>query len=550
MSCHLTACTTPVCRAGAFARPARAATVLLLAFGFTFMATATAAAAPAAPASEPAVAVAELIELNKQAVLDYTAGRHEAAAKTLKDALVLADKGGLGGHDMAARTHVHLGIVLIAGLGQRDEGLHQFARARALRPAIKLTKQLATPKLLQEFEASAKVAPTKLETVAKAKEPPAAKEPPPAPAPATNTGPAGTVVATEKTVEKAVAEDAEPDLPMNVPLPLYCPTPMEGPPQADVRLHCLTQQNVPARQVVMFYRPGDGETYTAVPMNRTKKGWFSAVIPARQVTGRAMQFYFEARGDAGAVAAANGKGELPNVLVLKDGAPPVGVGALAALTFDGEDTESDVEEETPLEAREKLEQQEEAEALLSRRGAGRFWAGLGVGSGYGWHLRRPLENHKNRQVSPGFSSVGLAHATPELGYQLTRRLALSIQTRHQYLPPNGSGDAEVSSGPPRSAHAVLLRASYALLDLGNFQLLGSASVGYGSALRMRVDPTPAAGLVSSDTIVAGPGVAGPGLAIAYNISNNLIAALEARTLVGFPKLGALLEGTGALQYAF
>jgi hypothetical protein len=250
------------------------------------------------------------------------------------------------------------------------------------------------------------------------------------------------------------------------------------------------------------------------------------------------------------VAAANGKGELPNVLVLKDGAPPVGVGALAALTFDSGDTDSDVEEETPLEAREKVEQAADAEARLSRRAPGRFWAGLGVGTGYGWHLRRPLENHRNRQVSPGFSPVGLAHATPELGYQLTRRLALSIQGRHQYLPPNGSGDPEVSSGPPRSAHAVLVRAAYALVDLGNFQLVGTASLGYGSALRMRVDPTPGRGLVSSDTIVAGPGVAGPGLALAYNISNDFIAAFEARTLVGFPRLGALFEGTGGLQYAF
>src|SRR5687767_413663 len=109
-----------------------------------------AAAAEAAPAADETVA--ELIALNKRALADYTAGRAAAADKTLREALAFAEKNGLADHDMAARTHVHLGIVAIAGLGKREEGLRHFARAQRMRPDIKLTKQLATAALKRDFE--------------------------------------------------------------------------------------------------------------------------------------------------------------------------------------------------------------------------------------------------------------------------------------------------------------------------------------------------------------------------------------------------------------
>jgi hypothetical protein len=475
------------------------------------------ATAQAAPDEQ---AVPEIIDLNKRAVVELKGGNADAAERLLREALALAEKHGLGSHDMTARTHVHLGIVAISGLGKREEGLRHFARAQRLKPDIKLTKQLASAQLLRDFEDARVVDPD-----SKMKEP-------------------GAVVA-----DAEADPDLEPDVPVNVPQPLFCPTPLEGPPQEEVRLHCLTQNSVDARKVMLFYRPGDGDRYTAVPMNRTKKGWFSATIPGEKVTGRALQFYVEARGDAGGLAAYNGKGDLPNVLVLKEGAAPVGVGALAALTFDdGEEVDSD--EETPLQAREKAEEVEEREAQIARRAPGRFWAGLGVGSGYGWHLRQSLERHRNRQVSAGFSAAGLAHATPEIGYQLTRRLAVSLQSRHQYLPPSGSGDPEVSGSPPQTAHAILLRAHYLLYELSSFQLVGTASAGYGSALRMTVPPAPKVGLISSDTLVLGPGVVGPGVSLGYNITHDLIAGIEARALLGVPRFGALLEGTAGIQYAF
>jgi hypothetical protein len=507
------------------------------------------AAAPAAAAQvteelEPGqqAIVEQMVELNKKALAVHQSGRHAESQNLLGQALVLGETNGLESHDMTARTHVHLGIVAIAGLNRRDEGLRHFAEAQRIKPGIKLTKSLSTRTLEKEFRAA-----RKLPAIA-----PVMATPAPEPADTDRGGgkdkEAKAEAASESSAE-AKLDSEEPDVPVNVPQPLYCPTPIEGPPESDVKLHCLTQADVQARKIVVFYRPGNQERYTAVTMRPTKKGWFAAVIPGQKVTGRALQFYFEARGDAGRLAAANGKFDLPNEIVLKPGAARVGVGALAALSF--EDTNRPTgEEETPLQVQTREDVRAAEEQSIARRAPGKLWVGLGLGTGWGWHLQLPLERHQSRQVTAGFSPGGLGQALPEIGFQVTRRLALSIQGRHQYLPTSGSGDPEAGKSAPEIAHAVLLRAQYAVAELGNLQLLGTAAAGYGSALRMKVNPAPMQGLVASDTVAAGPGVVGPGIGLAYNLTHQFILGIEARALAGLPNFGVMGEASAGVQYAF
>ena len=485
--------------------------------------------------------VEQMVALNKQALAEQQAGKHAESQSLLGQALVLAETNDLGKHDMAARTHVHLGIVAI-GLNRRDEGLRHFAEAQRIKPGIKLTKSLSTRALEKDFQAARKLPATAPVVATPATPPPASESHAKDKESKTDEGEASDGDA------KLAAE--EPDLPVNVPQPLYCPTPIEGPPESDVKLHCLTQADVQARKIVVYYRPGNQERYTAVTMRPTKKGWFSAVIPGQKVTGRALQFYFEARGEANRLAAANGKFDLPNEIVLKPGAAPVGVGALAALTFDDGSSRRTGEEETPLQVQTREEVRAAEEQSIARRAPGKLWVGLGLGTGWGWHLALPLERHTSREVTAGFSPGGLGQALPEIGVQLTRRLALSIQGRHQYIPTSGSGDPEAGRSAPQLAHAVLLRAQYAALEFGDLQVLGTAAAGYGSALRMKVNPAPQQGLVASDTVAAGPGVVGPGLGLAYNLTHQFILGVEARSLVGLPSFGVMAEASAGVQYAF
>jgi hypothetical protein len=520
-------------------------------FARTLLLLSLASAAGALLESPPALAANEaqtlrrMVDLNKRALAAHAAGRHQTARKVLLDALAAGQTAGLENHDMTARTHIHLGVVTIVGLKEREDGLAHFNQALRIRPAIRLTPKLSTPALEADLELMRRALPP---APAPGQAPLASNLDPAQPASAAKPKETSSASA-QKLARWQAAVEQEPDVPVSIPQPLYCPVPVEGPPSQEVNLRCLTQPEIRVNKVVAYFRPAGGETYTPLLMTRTRKGWYSAVVPANQVTGRSLQFYFEAHGAANNVAVRNGKGDSPNVIVLKEGAPPVGVGALAALQTLADSSGASAEQ-SPLELREGEIARSEQRALLGRRAPGSFWIGLGLGNGLGWHGRRPLERHPRRSVTRGVSPVGMGQIIPELGWQLGEHTSLSLQSRHQYLPASGSGDAEATGAPPTTAHAVMARLQYSLVDLGDFEVLGSAALGGGSALRMMVEPARELGLVTSDTVVVGPIVGGLGVGLAYNFNDRFMALAEGRSLAAGWNFGVLLEVNAGVQLAF
>ncbi len=483
-----------------------------------------------------------MVDLNKKALAAHAAGHHQTARKMLMDALAAARAAKLETHLMTARTYIHLGIVSITGLNQHDEGLAAFTQALKLKPDIKLTPKLSTPAL----EADLQLARAGLSASAT-----------PVPLAASEAAAAGGASSpkikeaspqTDK-VPLAYPKEDEPDVPANIPQPLYCPIPIEGPPGQPVSLRCLTQPEIRVSRVVAYYR-ASGETYVPLVMQRSTKGWYSALIPASQVAGRSLQFYFEAQGETNEVSVRNGKSESPNVIVLRRGASPVGVGALAVLRATTDARDADHDETAPVELRGREQRASEERAQLRRRAAGSFWVGVAAGSGRAWHGKLPLERHPARSVTAGVSPMGLGQLLPEIGWQVGERLSLSLQTRHQYIPPSGSGDAEALGSPPRSAHAVMARVQMALIDLGDLQLMTSATLGAGSAVRMKVEAARQLGLVTSDTVVTGPLLAGLGAGLAFNFSDHFLALAEGRVLAAGWKVGLMGEINAGVQIGF
>ena len=121
--------------------------------------------------------------------------------------------------------------------------------------------------------------------------------------------------AQEKAAREKLAEG--PELPANIPQPLYCGNKDEGVLGAELFIHCVPQGQVKARSLVLYYRTTGNAHYDAATMTRTKKGWWAAAIPATRVTGKSLQFYAEARGPKDEVSAHNGKAESPNILALR-----------------------------------------------------------------------------------------------------------------------------------------------------------------------------------------------------------------------------------------
>jgi hypothetical protein len=110
---------------------------------------------------------------------------------------------------------------------------------------------------------------------------------------------------------------AGPDVPSHFSEPIYCDVPEVAPPDTDLYVHCLAQPHLKARTLSFFYRNSGNVTYNALVMEKSKRGWYMAMIPAARVSGRVLQYYAEARDGREAVAATNGKPSSPNILTLR-----------------------------------------------------------------------------------------------------------------------------------------------------------------------------------------------------------------------------------------
>jgi hypothetical protein len=177
------------------------------------------------------------------------------------------------------------------------------------------------------------------------------------------------------------------------------------------------------------------------------------------------------------------------------------------------------------------------------------FVGFGLGSGYGWQPGGSLEFRKDKEVAAGPLSGGLINLLPEIGYQLTDDLALSMQARLQFVPSEGSGDPNAGA-PVEKAYAVLLRAVYAFGTTTNLRPFFSACVGGGDGFRLRVPRDPDAQLVRSDTVRGGPLLGGAGIGFAYHFNTHAAWTTELRLITGLPTLAAVADLSTGLEVGF
>ena len=118
-----------------------AAGLLMLAFG----------RAPA-HAEDEAAAIDKIVKLNKRAVDEYQNLNFDKARKLLDEALAACTRSGLDSHPVTARTHVHMGVVLFAGLKDKDGAVAEFKKAVQIQPDVKLDTALATPEIQEAYD--------------------------------------------------------------------------------------------------------------------------------------------------------------------------------------------------------------------------------------------------------------------------------------------------------------------------------------------------------------------------------------------------------------
>jgi hypothetical protein len=107
-----------------------------------------------------------------------------------------------------------------------------------------------------------------------------------------------------------------PDLPSHITEPIACTVPDEVPPGADLYVHCVPRPNLEAKVVALYYRAG-GLVYNASTMEKSRKGWYTALIPGGKISGKVLQYYVEARNGRQDVVGSNGRSSSPNIAAIR-----------------------------------------------------------------------------------------------------------------------------------------------------------------------------------------------------------------------------------------
>jgi hypothetical protein len=457
----------------------------------------------------------EIIELNKKALVSYQKLDVAGAAELLTRALELCDRAGLAGRPVAARTHVHLGVVYTSGLKKRPEGLAEFRRALAIDPAIAIAKSLRNPEVEAAFdEAKAEPGPKVAAAPASTSSVPTGN----APAPPASLGPSRRVgfAINHPPVTRAI----------------------RGRP---VTIKVQVPPGLGAWKAVLAYRAEDSDEFLVRPMVASKNapGWFEAQIPLAATRGARVDYYLEVRNLDDQPIAGSGSPEVPHPIALALEVSPEDLPPPEPIAPDGVKPPA-------------------ADAPA------RLWLVFAFGGGGGYHSGTPEMNPADTSTPPqpihvsGFGLASLGHLAPEIGYFATDRLAMSVQGRLQYVTRTQDVVVEHRTyHPARLALAGLAKLTWFLRDARRkLRPFVNAQVGAGKIRHSITTPASAnltgcgQGPTCKDTVMGGPGLAGLGGGVAWMLRPGLGAYAAVNVLAGFPNFmvnGDLNVGIAVLR---
>jgi len=444
-------------------------------------------------------AIEKVTALNKKAVDAYNDLEFEEARKLLKQALDLCTASGLDSHPIAARTHIHMGVVLIAAK-QQDLGIKQFKRAIEIQPDIQVTKQMANPEILEAFKEA-------------------------------GAGGGGGGGAEPAGAGAAPAPDGASSGVGDVKGIQHRPVARARRGKAIPVVVTIGEDVTGYTKVLLEYKPEGATEFEEVPM-RKSGGRYMAEIPASAARGSAIAYYIEADSDDESAdsIATSGSEDHPYNIFLTGGADSTG--------------------KTPECEGDNCEEEEIGPRFFVSLTGG---IGFGVIAGFG-------EINSNKKVSPGFAPASVAQITPEIGYFVAPGFRLSLQLRYQivggttplnlktYLSEqqqndpaqfNQCGDDHLCSTRTTAAVAVLARGSW-FFGSGMFRPYFSLAAG-GGYMRHNVTFSELKKCGTSgtatcvDTVLAGPVFVGPGAGALLALTENFGVLAELSTVVGLPK---------------
>jgi hypothetical protein len=428
--------------------------------------------------AEDPEAIAKITKLNKKAIEEYENLNFEEARKILKEALDLCTASGLDRHPIKARTHVHLGIVILSGFKQREVAIKQFRRALDIQPDIKPTKILANPEVQEAFdEAAAGGGTDKAEAST---------------SPDKGGGAAGI---THQPVLQASQGGAVP-------------------------IKATVDPSVGAAKVMLFYRSGGAGDYMSVEMSGSGAE-YTASIPASATSGNLVNYYIEAQAADGSSKATKGVASDPIAISLK------GAGAGG-----DEEVTKEEEEEEGQGMGGKL-----YFALMAGSGVG--WT-TGAGEVNVEHQISPA-GFAPAQIGHLAPEIGY-FVKPGLMLSLQGRFQLVTGATAEHISDTTQCGGDKLCSAAGGAIAMFARATWLFgtdkLHPFVSVALGGGYIRHVAEFKTappNCGPNAGSPGTCIDTVPAGPILVGPGGGLIYNLSPNFGLVVGVNAPLGFPK---------------
>src|SRR6478609_2280458 len=246
-------------------------------------------------AAQPNDATEKITQLNREALAAVDKREFEKARELLKRALDMCKAAGLEQHPVAARTHIHMGVIIIQGFKNPELGRKQFAMALAIDPSITITKSLSTPDLEEAF-AEAKASGGAL-AAGDESGPAATPPPPPPPKAATRTNAPSSSGFSYHTVSEV----------------------KQG---SSIIVTVTVEESLKFSKLVLAYREQGTSDFLGREMEPVGDGAYRAEIPASATTGSSVAYYMEAQDDQGNAVASRGNETRPLVISFAETAKP------------------------------------------------------------------------------------------------------------------------------------------------------------------------------------------------------------------------------------
>ncbi|HEX7596754.1 MAG TPA: tetratricopeptide repeat protein [Polyangia bacterium] len=447
----------------------------------------------------------KVVDLNKKALAAFANLDVEEAQGLLKQALEVCGKQHLDQHPMAARTHIHLGVVYAAGLKQRDQSIEEFKKALRIEPTIKVTKSLINPEVQSAFQEALMDASDGGEPSS----PPGSATPsatgPTPPAHPETASPAGTAMLHTPVTQAAAGQP--------------------------IALRVQVPASLGAERVIVAYRPMGATEYLKLELDPVDNGdWHQGVIPAEATNAESIAYYLVASNGQGQTVGQDGTEAEPHVITLGEGAS----GGVTPDVGSGEDEGGET------------------------GGGLSFWASVTLGSGFGYHSGTPEANKTNdsgvKLKSSGIAVSRLVQINPEVGFFYSDNLLFSLQGRFQLVSGasevKGSNVANNNSAckggtckPATLAAAALAKATWFVGEPKRVMPFLTLAAGVGQ-VRQVIDVGKLSGCPASgckDTIVGGPLLFGPGAGLTIELSESFSVVASANALIGVPNFLANLD---------